>query len=239
MTVCKALVSMLLCFILSGPNVNAQEKTQLSKEAIVKGSSEYHKMLTARPVMATWKLRNSFLDRWAVERFAGKGSGGLIQWNDEKLENSSKEYNAESSWNNGKPYIRIRQGNSLDTPESLWAAFVFECFNVQNCQRHNAVAKMAEAGDLTRAQFIEGHTRVEYDTLLKTAQFYNKFIAPMARSKKVLVHPNLWHANVNDSYEAWIRLYNDPNYYPFNSFGTYYDQYIQPIKSVKDFGKKY
>lgn len=218
------------CALLTFPSfATAKGNKVLSKTALSLGAQQFQKMLVDRPQMAKWKMRSKALDHWAIEQFAGKNVQGSIRWDNGELTNNSPEYTAESSYNDGKPFIRIRGKVKTDSPESLWSAFIFECFNIKNSPKHETVTKAAIEGLLSRAQFIEGQTRVEFDTMHQSAMFYKSFLLPTAQSKKIKLHPSLWHADQNDTYVAWIRKYNNPNYYPFNSYGAYYDKYIESI----------
>lgn len=229
LNLCKpVLVLPVLLFLLGQFSVIAREHIDVRY-----GQLQLMKMLTDRPRMKKWSARNRFIDTWAASQFAGAAGHGKILWDNGALTNKTAEYVAESTKIAGRSIIRIRNNDTSDSPELMWAAFVFECFNIQNSIKHAEVNKAAFEGNLRREQFIEAKTRVEFDTMHKTATFFNSYVNPYAKAHNIVVHPALWYADQNDSYQAWIRKYTDPNYYPFNSYGAYYDSNIASIYRSK------
>jgi hypothetical protein len=91
-------------------------------------------------------------------------------------------------------------------------------------------------GRLTREQWIRGCTRLEYEALKRTRNDFTKLWLPLFSTRRITISRQFWGGNIPDTYEGWISLYRDPDDYPWDVFGAYYDQKIVPyVRSTKRF----
>jgi hypothetical protein len=201
-------------------------------------------MLHDRPVMKEWlELNSSFPSKWAVRQFAGAGGVGRIYWDSNQLDEAGNEYYASSKYPSRGKFgsIRLRSINHVTgkpyDAETLWHGFVFETFNIQNAKEFQRIDNEAEHGRLSKEQFIEKTTRVEFAALQRTAKFYGTVIYPAAYKNNIETKPKIWGSWSPKTYEAWIAQYTDHHHYPFDSFGKIYDRQYSSGKTKGKSGK--
>ena len=83
-------------------------------------------------------------------------------------------------------------------------------------------------GKLSREEWVRGCTRLEYNALQRTKTDFAKLWLPLAGTRFITINKTFWGADIAETYEGWISLYRDPNDYPWDVFGAYYDRQIVP-----------
>ena len=97
-----------------------------------------------------------------------------------------------------------------------------------------ALYELAIKGELSREEWIRENSRLEYGALRRTAEDYVRLWQPLAMTRPASTTSAFWGGDVPPSYESWISLYRDPDGYPWDVFGRYYDQQIVPyVRSSK------
>lgn len=222
------------------PKTASSQDDTLTAADLTHGRSQLQKMLRDRPAMSAWlDIDGFFPSKWAVQQFAGAGGVGRIYWNPNELNEASNEYYGSSSYPSGGKFgaIRLRSinratGKPYDA-ETLWHGFVFETFNIQNAKEFRQIDTDAKQGQLTKEQFIEKSTRLEFTALQRTADFYKTVIYPALYKKNVQTKPKIWGCYSPKTYEAWIAQYTDHSYYPFDAFGKIYDREYSADKTKR------
>jgi len=172
---------------------------------------------------------------WAARRFAGEEHGERIWW-DLSLPVSAASADHRRSDTDSHAYIRIRPTVRTSWGEEvpgdfarLWAGAVFELHNICNSERFNRIDQDAFLGELTKGEYVDGYTRLEYDAVRRTVDFYNRVWAPWARSKDLDPEDFLADVSFEPTYDKWAAQYaNSMSGYPEVPFGRYYDTVIVP-----------
>jgi len=115
----------------------------------------------------------------------------------------------------------------------MWACVVFELENIRGWRADAKLYQMALSGQLTREEWVRESSRLEHSALRRAAADCNLLWRPIARSKHLRTTPGFWGLDTPETYDEWIALYTDPNGYPWNAFGRYYDQQVIPyLRSI-------
>lgn len=211
------------------------EMTSLLQENLDHGTKQIREMIKDRPEMGLFVKEGDTIWNWTVRQFAGESTKCKIFWSpDELLQEKPPEYvsfvNMDSP--EGPGSIMIRRYNKSGVPidgERLWSACVFELLNAKyfglnQHKIHDDVYKMS----LSKAEYIERITRCEYQARLETAAFYSKYWRPYAETNSLTATDWYWRPNTPATYEEWMKQFTDPNAYPFDDYGNYYDRNISP-----------
>lgn len=213
----------------------------LSAQDLQFGEQQLQKMRQDRPQLAKILFKNGPIWPWAVRQFAGEAANQRIYWNSNELSDKGFEYDSDHSYPTTARLgcIRLRKkdehGKEL-APDRLLAAFVFECHNISNGPAFDRVYETSLTGKLSKNQFIEQNTKIEFEATRKTADFYRRVYLPLAQKEHYATNPLYWEAESPTTYAAWIGQYKDPQKYPWSYWGKYYDESIVPyLKSVKNY----
>ena len=210
-------------------------KTNLSAEDLAFGELQVERMVQDRPEMTRYVGTNEPVWQFCARAFAGEAIGQHVYWEDslpvrdEYLADHQDPYKGEQGW------IRIRkvyasgylQGSPLPC-EELWSCAVFEIENLRNHEAFMALFELGLQGRLSREEWIREHTKLEYAALRRTADRYRTLWRPRAQAHGVWTSGEYWGAGAPTNYESWILLYRDPNSYPWNVYGRWYDLEILP-----------
>jgi hypothetical protein len=90
----------------------------------------------------------------------------------------------------------------------------FELYNISYGKEHVAEYNSALAGKLSRQDYILAAARTEYKAIRKTAEFYRDMWQPRAEQSRIRTEPSHWFADQPESYDQWIKQYDDPSGYP-------------------------
>jgi hypothetical protein len=220
----------------------AELTTNLPDADLAFGEEQVAKMTKDRPEFARIVTKDDAIWQFCVRAFAGAAIGERIVWDNTLPED--KGYRSENlgPYDGHPGFIRIRnisdsvndRGRLLSC-EELWACAVFELENVRNHNAFMVLFYRALDGKLSREEWIRGCTMLEYNAFQRTKKDFIKLWMPLARTRRISITTSFWGANIPDTYEGWISLYRDPNNYPWDVFGTYYDNQIVPyVKSMNE-----
>jgi hypothetical protein len=215
--------------------------TNLSAADLAFGEEQMAKMVKVRPGFTRYISKDDSIWQFCVRAFAGAAIGERILW-----DNTLPEGNGYRSENLG-PYqghagfIRIRNnsdsGDDRGRPlscEELWSCAVFEIENIRNHKAFVVLFYRALDGKLSREEWVRECTRLEYNALQRTKGDFTKLWLPLVGTRFMTITKSFWGADIPDTYEGWISLYRDPNDYPWDVFGDYYDSKIVPyVKSMQ------
>jgi hypothetical protein len=215
-------------------NSETSSSVPLSTADLQHGESQLEQMLQDRPEMRKMVTKGDAIWLWVVRQLAGEACHQRIVVEDFKeppFECASQFHNDGNS-----AVIRLRKtdrtGQSIPA-EILWHAFIFECFNIKHGPDSDTISNQANNGKLSRKQYIEGITRYEFEAFRDTVNFYETVYLPFAIDHNYVTDPELWGMRAPSTYEAWIAQYTDPAYYPYDSYGAFYDSQIVPyLKAV-------
>jgi hypothetical protein len=221
----------------------AELTTNLSAADLAFGEEQMSKMAKDRPEFGRFVTKDDAIWQFCVRAFAGAAIGEHIVWDNTLPED--KGYRSENLGPyDGQPaFIRIRnnsdsagdRGRPLSC-EELWSCAVFEIENIRNHKAFMALFYQALHGKLTREEWIRGCTRLEFQAMQRTKRDSVTLWLPLVETRSISFTKSFWGLNSPDTYERWISLYRDPNDYPWNVFGAYYDQKIVPyVKQTKRF----
>ena len=212
-------------------------KVALTAADLQFGQQQVDQMMQDRPAMTACVQKNDRIYHWVVRQFAGKAVGQRISWSPEALANHAPEYLSMHKYPSPRrhAYIAVRekyaggakQGQLLPGDE-LWACVVFELFNIANAKDFASIYDKALDGKVSKAEFRESHTQLEFLAVQKTGQFYRKMWQPEAKQKGRRTNPFFWYALAPSTYEAWRQHYTDPSGYPYSYYDKYYDEHIVP-----------
>src|SRR5262249_48765661 len=91
-------------------------------------------------------------------------------------------------------------------------------------------------GKLSREEWVRGCSRLEYNALQRTKGDFTKLWLPLAGTRFMTITKSFWGADTPATYESWISPFRDPNDYPWDVFGAYYDSKIVPyLKHTRGF----
>lgn len=212
----------------------------LSPQDLQFGEQQVKKMIADRPQLAKILLKNEPIWPWAVRQFAGEAANERIYWSSGAV-GGGFEFDAEQSPpDGGKPgFIRLRKTDEHGKPlaaNRLLAAFVFECFNIRGGPAFDSLYEEALTGKLTKDQYIDKGTRIEFAATRKAADFYRTIYLPLAKKRNYDLDPQYWEAETPTTYPAWRAQYTNRAGYPWSFWGKYYDESIVPyLKAVKKY----
>lgn len=197
--------------------------------------TQLRQMLHDRPRMSDFLSIGDSVWHYSLSKFDGVDLGIKIQWNpdDSDIPAGCISQLKLPSAKNDRAYIHIREHDCNGNPfsgEHLWSAAVFEFLNLENFKGYDHIYTKAGRGHLSRKEWIEMNTKLEFEALEKTAEFYDRVWFNSMREKQIRSNPEFWKLpKTAMTYEEWISQYNDPSGYPFSCWGKYFDQTIVPI----------
>jgi hypothetical protein len=216
-------------------------RTNLTAADLAFGEEQMARMVKDRPEFARYVSKEDTLWQFCVCAFAGEAIGEHILWDNTLPE--AETYRSESlgPYKGHLGFIRIRnnydsgeeRGRSLSC-EELWSCAVFEIENIRNHKAFMALYDRALDGKLSREEWIRGCSRLEYNALQRTSKDFAKLWRLLAKTRRVTITGSFWGLDIPATYEEWVSLYRDPNSYPWDVYGAYYDSKVVPyVKSRK------
>lgn len=218
----------------------AKEAQTLSPKDLQFGEQQVKTMIVDRPQLAKILLKNEPIWPWAVRQFAGEAANERIYWSPGAVGGGFEFDSEQSPPDRGTAgFIRLRKidehGKPL-APNRLLAAFVFECFNIRGGPAFDSLYEEALTGALSKDQYIEKGTRIEFAATRKAADFYRNIYLPLAKKRHYELDPFYWEAESPTTYAAWRAQYTDRSEYPWSFWGKYYDESIVPyLEAVKKY----
>lgn len=219
----------------------AELTTNLSAADLAFGEQQMSKMVKDRPQFLRYISKDDLVWQFCARAFAGAAIGQRIVWDNALPEDHGYRSENLGPYKGRPGFIRIRNisdsGDDRGRPlscEELWSCAVFELENIRNHHAFMALYYRALGGKLSREEWIRGCTRLEYDAFNRTSKDFAKLWLPLLGTRAISINKSFWGADNPDTYEAWISLYRDPNSYPWDAFGAYYDSQIVPyVKKTK------
>ncbi len=219
------------------PAVQSAEtkRTSVAKQTYSFGELQVDAMLRDRPEMSTYISRGDRLSDWTARQFAGKDFPVRIFWHNNLPRDmpsgpiaACQPLDARTAW----IYVRSldSQGKKIGGDE-LWSAVVFELYNARNSPLVVQLYKETERGKVSKAQYIERITRMEFEAIRATNEFYRTFWLPHVLAKKLPTDPSIWHSSASDRYEDWIAgLKLQQSGYPYDSYGADYSKLLRQVQ---------
>ncbi|HUE72470.1 MAG TPA: hypothetical protein VMP01_16420 [Pirellulaceae bacterium] len=217
---------------LQGGYYKYQANKRLLKESdLERGNTQLRRMLSDRPDMARGLTKDDELFQWATRKFAGEDLPTWIEW-----EGSSDITDGVAChWppHRGKPgriFVPQKQRSlgqqSADSShifDFLWSRAVYELHNIQSHEEFKNLTVKANAGTITRNEYILSTARTEYEAVLRTRVFYVETYHPWAQKRGLTTNPQNWRLNCPSTFEKWIAHYPRGSSYPWGVYGDQYD----------------
>lgn len=226
----------------------------LPADAVAHGREQVKQMLADRSAMQTCPngahvTEADIVWRWAARKFAGEDSGFRIFW--QSTPPKVADATAESDFpmrDGATAFIRIHEAywkhlfKKVKLPfEELWFSAVFELFNQTTTPHYRQLYEKALNQEISKDQWITANTRLEYRALQRSRDFYKLIWEPWAKRKGFQPSTAIWWVRyLQPSYKGWISQYADRSKYPWDFWGSYYDeivlyllqtdQYVEPKK---------
>jgi hypothetical protein len=215
--------------------------TNLSAADFAFGEEQMAKMVKDRPEFTRYISKDDPVWQFCVRAFAGAAIGERIVWDNTLPQDNGYRSENLGPYQRHAGFIRIRNisdsGDDRGRPlscEELWSCAVFEIENIRNHKAFMALFYQALDGKLSREEWVRGCSRLEYNALRRTKGDFTKLWLPLSGRHFMTITKSFWGADTPATYESWISLYRDPNDYPWDVFGVYYDSKIVPyVKKTK------
>jgi hypothetical protein len=209
-------------------------KVALSAADLAFGEKQVERMVNDRPEMKRYVGKEDAVWQFCARGFAGETCGKHVNW-DSGLPAGTYRAQHRGPYRGENGAIRIREiyadGHMKGEPlpcEELWAGAIFELENIRNTLAFDDLYKRAFNRGIGREEFIRESTRLEHAALLRAAKDYVKLWKAMADDKSIPTSGHYWNTHIPADYDKWISKYNDPNGYPWDSIGKYYDEEVVP-----------
>ena len=219
------LVEITPCLGQIAPSTGKQETTSNI------GESQLELVLQDRPQLQPIVQKGSPLWNWLQAAFANTSEGIQIFW-DNRPTHASDPASAESTFPDGKKaaYIRIdgiyKSGTSIGlarSPEEVLSNLVFELNNDKHWVENQGISQLAEAGRISRQDYIRSCAKTEYTAGRETADVYTTIWVPFCQSKALSFTPQLWHMPYPATFDEWLSQYAPDFWYPWKFYGDRYD----------------
>ena len=180
----------------------------LTQRDIAFGRSQVTAMLIDRPGMASFAADDNPMSSWAARQFAGEITGHRYYWKNHPHYNSPKRLLACHSFPLAEQtgWITVEDvddGGYIVDGERMWANAIYELFNTHNDQAYKLLTLEALSGKLSKQQYVERTTKLEYKVVGKVASFYRDFVLPLAPKLSTPTHERYWFADYPATYEEW------------------------------------
>ena len=205
------------------------------------GNEQVTQMLKDRPAMATYSDSKGVVHTLAPDDplfvaaatlFEVDGSVTHIAWNSQQPTTMCEiADHSISTAQNPVTWIRLSTTepcyNTGAIPfERLWSALFFEFENILNDSFFTSLTHDAYAGKFSKCEWVEQTTRLEYSALNLQKTFYLSTFAPWATGHDFVSNSGLWKSTLPSTYESWAATFKNPNSYPWDSWGSFYDNQI-------------
>ena len=203
------------------------------------GNRQVTRMLSDRPEMSKYVRKEDAIWKLARDYFGGKLVHRRIEWNPQEPDGAP--FHLASHRYSPKCFICIRKEDDgeLVSGERLWLALFFEFFNTQNDVEFNKNWEQACHGKLTRQQWIQKNSYLEFLALRKTSKFYDDVWLPRMKALEIKSCESYWKYCAREPFSEWFKKYR--TWYPDDFLGKYFDLQIVPyIKSqARDASDRY
>jgi hypothetical protein len=212
----------------------------VTRDDVLFGQTQVDQMMRDRPQMGIVVKKGDLIYNWVARQFAGEAIGQRILWSPEFTLNAPSIAYHQIPYppQLGKIAVRMRHANGakkdqLIEGEELWAAVVFELFNIHNWKQFAAMDEETFLGQINKEEYLRKVTTIEFLAIKNIKQFYRDVWAPWAERKGISSEQSHWHFDAPESYDDWIKQYTDKNDYPYVYYGRRYDEVIIPYLKSK------
>ena len=206
-----------------------EEQRTISSDDLRFGEQQVDAMLKDRPQMKGIVNRGDVVYEWAARRFGGVACGERIWWNPGDLDRKPPRYTSEARYpgtsGNREGSIRVRCYDQYGKPhpgQFLWAKAVFELFNVGSGRKFHKIYEDMLERDMTKEEFIDRATGIEYENNLQQHAFYQNVWVPFLTQKRIEPESSGWWTRI-PTLEQWKASWRRDSY-PYDTWGVYYDQ---------------
>lgn len=227
------------------PAHNKSYAGKVSSDDLIFGMSQTDKMMQDREPMRLLVQKGDRIYDWVSRQFAGEACGKRVSWNADENLGKPASYKSDHCYpsKDEKAFIRIRSGRDKDNvydEHLLWECCIFQLHSLRNFKSYDQNYNEACNGKLTKDQWIRKNTENEFNTNKATKDFFYRNWAPHLKSKGIDPQEHLWEVDWTPAtYEEWIGAYCDPDGYPWDFWGTYFDTQIIPyLKAMKEYKEK-
>lgn len=204
------------------------------------GKRQLKRMLVDRPAMSSLVEPDDAIWQTCIRMFAGTTISRPVFWKSEEDQDDLPGYyrgGHRFDPSNGICYVQVRSmdgcGNELDA-EVMWSVPFYEFYNIANHAGFHKIGKRAFSGELSKREYIELYTRLEYKALAKLVSFYRDVWLPEVKRKCYRSNETKWLRGFKSSYEDWISQYTKADYYPFDVFGRHFEEVIVPDLKLRN-----
>lgn len=209
---------------------SGQDRIQKEQESN-EGQKQLSLVLKDRPQLQTAVQKGSPVWNWLVAAFSDKRAGIRIYWDNQPTSKNNPD-RAESHFpdNTKSVYIRVdriyktgpSKGLSLSSEEIL-SGLVFELNNDKQWAENQEIAGLAEAGKITRQDYIVSCAKTEFSASQETAEFFKTIWLPFCQSEGLPFNPRLWGMPLESTFQQWLSRYPPNSWYPWQFYGQRYD----------------
>lgn len=252
-------VNLLIVFPTVYSNLQSQRQNEAVRQALIQtslsriktfpittddlrhGEQQVDQMVHDRPAMAQWVRKGDVIYSWAAGKFAGESVGQRVWWNPNYLPTMPPTVNAYNNlptpFNPGSISIREvyaageKKGQKIES-ERLWRSAVFELFNISNWDGFKAAYEEAIAGKLSKAEYIDRNTRLEFFTAINTHGFYLSVWQPWARQSGATSQEYLWHGYTPNTHEESMKQRPENSEY-ISFYSEEYDKLVAHIPKYR------
>lgn len=212
-------------------DIEFRQQHPLSQADLEYGEAQVARMLADRPRMAALVQKGDYMWNFAARYFGGEFTGMRYAWSDTPDFDSSKTATASHSYSietkSGAISIADKDKNGQEVPaELLWSNLVFELLNTRNDRDFDAIWTAAINEEISRDEFIQKYTKLEYVTLLELWIVYTNGWKQHAQKLGIASNPNYWGGKVPGTFEYWYHSMRrtHPDY--FNYYESTYDRAV-------------
>ncbi|MBN1341986.1 MAG: hypothetical protein JXQ73_04860 [Phycisphaerae bacterium] len=196
------------------PHLIRNGKLTASPSDLEHGAQQIRLLFHDRPGMGEHVVEGDKLWNWTVQQFAGARAGARINWRPQapsmgNVSNHDRPYR-------GKPgVVRVcwcyRDGpkkNKPIPPDYLWGYLVYEFNRLAHAAEYTKAYFDAAAGIHSKQAYVDGHTRMDYQALKETKEFYEMVWKPWARGSGIEPGKFLILDRFKDNYEEWLAQFD-------------------------------
>jgi tetratricopeptide (TPR) repeat protein len=195
------------------------------------GGKQLNLVLQDRPQLQSIVQKGNPVWNWLTVAFSDTGNGIRIYWNGEPTSENNPERSESTFPDNIKAaYIKVdktyKAGPSKGlelSPEEILSGLVFELNNDKHWAENQEISRLAEAGQISRPDYIRSCAKTEFTASLETADFYRMIWLPFCQSKGLQFTPRLWGMPLESTFDQWLLRYPLYSWYPWRFYGNRYD----------------
>lgn len=227
------------------PAHNMSFARKITSDDLIFGMAQTDKMIQDRKPMAFLVQKGDPIYTWVSRQFAGEACGERVSWNPDENLGKPPNYKSDHCYpsKNERPYIRIRSGKDKDEvydEHLLWECCIFQLFSLRNFESYDQNYNDACNGKFTKDEWVRKNSENEFNTNKTVKDFFYKSWAPFLKSKGIDYREHTWEVEWTPStFDEWMAAYSDPDGYPWDFWGTYFDTKIIPyLKAKKEYSEK-